>query len=177
MGQQGLTTSFGAGDGNRTHVLSLGSSGPAIERRPQKRWDQRQCNGKPSEKRALLRKGFSKALIFLKNQDRSKNLNRLDKTANPRGGAEGQNVYVDRASISMLSPPSRPNTILLLDRLEWLTAPDWFWGFFLPCWIRTLNRPCPRTLPPHRRHGHRHPTGRMQQRRDLRRQGVAPPPL
>lgn len=24
----------GAGDGNRTHVLSLGSSGPAIERRP-----------------------------------------------------------------------------------------------------------------------------------------------
>src|SRR5207248_11646354 len=25
----------GAGDGNRTHVLSLGSSGPAIERRPQ----------------------------------------------------------------------------------------------------------------------------------------------
>ena len=25
----------GAGDGNRTHVMSLGSSGPAIERRPQ----------------------------------------------------------------------------------------------------------------------------------------------
>src|SRR5688500_19173238 len=26
--------SFGAGDGDRTHVLSLGSSGPAIERHP-----------------------------------------------------------------------------------------------------------------------------------------------
>jgi hypothetical protein len=34
--------------------LSLGSSGPAIERRPQIRWDQQQFNGKPLEKRALL---------------------------------------------------------------------------------------------------------------------------
>jgi hypothetical protein len=83
MGQQGLTTSFGAGDGNRTHVLSLGSSGPAIERRPQKRWDQRQSNGKPAEKRALYAKRFSKTLIFLKNHRHSKKLNRLDKTAQP----------------------------------------------------------------------------------------------
>lgn len=28
------TMGNGAGDGNRTHVLSLGSSGPTIERRP-----------------------------------------------------------------------------------------------------------------------------------------------
>ena len=163
MGQQGLTTSFGAGDGNRTHVLSLGSSGPAIERRPQKRWDQRQFNGKPLEKRALSRKRFYKALIFLKNQDHSKNLNRLDKTAQPRRGAAGQNVYVDRASISMLAPPSRPNTILLLDRLEWLTAPDWFWGFFLPRWVRTLSDPSLRTRPRHRHPDPHHRPGWLHQ--------------
>jgi hypothetical protein len=34
----------GAGDGNRTHVLSLGSSGPAIERRPRCAW-RSSCRG------------------------------------------------------------------------------------------------------------------------------------
>jgi hypothetical protein len=39
--------SIGAGDGNRTHVLSLGSSGPAIERRPQSDYPKRHNRPQP----------------------------------------------------------------------------------------------------------------------------------
>src|SRR6185503_12367990 len=44
----------GAGDGNRTHVLSLGSSGPAIERRPRWDWSLRGWGAMPQLTRASL---------------------------------------------------------------------------------------------------------------------------